>query len=314
VEDEIKSRLPTQLQPLSGPIAGGVRQLAIEASKRALASPHVQDAWRAANRAADQALVSVVEEKKGTLSVQNGEVALDLAAIVKNITQRLGLPNVSEKLPPSVAHLRILRSDQIKVVQEGGKALKGLALLLTILVPVLYALAIVLATGYRRRTLMGVGFAAIVVGLIVIGVRSLLISQVTDSLVKSEAIRPAARAVVGIATSRLSEIGGAFVFIGVPLVAAAWFAGPTRWAVAGRRRIAPFLREYPEWSYGITLAIMALIFIWDPIPATGKLAGILVFLALALFGMFLLRRQTAEEFPPADSAHAGVSTPPPQTA
>jgi hypothetical protein len=48
---------------------------------------------------------------------------------------------------------------------------------------------------------------------------------------------------------------------------------------------------------------MALIFIWDPIPATGKAAGILTFLALAFFGTYLLRKQTAEEFP-TESPHA----------
>ena len=49
---------------------------------------------------------------------------------------------------------------------------------------------------------------------------------------------------------------------------------------------------------------MALIFIWDPIPATGKPAGIIIFLALALLGTYLLRRQTAEEFPAQPGAGA----------
>lgn len=297
VEAEIKSRLPEQLKPLSGPLAGGVRALATEAAKRALASAHVQEVWRAANRAADQTLVTIVEGGKGAVSVNGGEVSLDLASVVQNLTQRLGLPNVSSKLPPSVAHLRILRSKQLKLVQDGGRALKGLALLLTIVVPLLYALAIYLATGYRRRTLMTVGIAAVIVGLVVLGLRSLLIGQVVDTLVKTEAVRPAAHAAASIATGKLSEIAGAFIVIGVPLIAAAWFAGPSRWAVEGRRRIAPFLRERPDWTYGIVTAIMILIFVWDPIPATGKLAGIIVFMALALFGTYLLRRQTAQEFP-----------------
>ena len=38
-----------------------------------------------------------------------------------------------------------------------------------------------------------------------------------------------------IATSMLSEIAGAFVIIGVPLILAAWFAGPSRLATRGRR-------------------------------------------------------------------------------
>ena len=95
----------------------------------------------------------------------------------------------------------------------------------------------------------------------------------------------------------LSEIAGAFIIVGIPLIAAAWFAGPAKLAVRGRKAIAPFLREQPQWTYAITAAIMAVIFIWQPIPATGKLAGILVFLALAFFGTYLLRKQTAEEFP-----------------
>ena len=85
--------------------------------------------------------------------------------------------------------------------------------------------------------------------------------------------------------------------MGIPLVAAAWFAGPARLAVRARRAIAPFLRERPEWTYGIVAGIMLLIFIWQPIPATGKPAGIIVFLALAFLGTYVLRRQTAEEFP-----------------
>ena len=100
-----------------------------------------------------------------------------------------------------------------------------------------------------------------------------------------------------IATSMLSEIAGAFIIVGIPLVAAAWFAGPARLAVRARRAIAPFLRERPEWTYGIVAGIMLLIFIWQPIPATGKPAGIIVFLALAFLGTYVLRRQTEEEFP-----------------
>jgi hypothetical protein len=299
VEEELKKRLPSQLQPLAGPLAGAIRNLATEAAQRALANARVQEAWRHANHAADQSFVTIVEGGKGAVAISGGQVTLDLSSIISNITNRLGLPNVSSKLPASVAHLTVLKSKQIKAVQDVGKALKGLSLLFTILVPLLYALAIYLARGYRRRVLMNVGIAFIAVGVVVFLLRHIVVEQVAESLVKNESVKPAARAVLSIATSRLSEIAGAFVFIGVPLIAAAWFAGPARLATRGRRAIAPFLRERPEWSYGIVAAIMALIFIWDPIPATGKAAGILSFLALAFFGAYLLRKQTAEEFPEA---------------
>jgi hypothetical protein len=299
VENELKARLPKEVQALAGPVAGGLRSLATESAKRLLANPRIQELWRQANRRADQTLVAVVEGKEGTVAVNNGEVTLDLATVVKEVGKRLGLPDVSSKLPPSAAHLRVMKSDQIGLVQDIGNALKGLALVFTILVPLLYALAIVLARGFRRRTLMSVGIAAVIVGIAVLVGRGLIISQVTNSLVKTESVRPAAHAVLSIATLRLSEIAGAFIVVGVPLIAAAWFAGPARLAVSGRRSIAPFLREHADWAYGITAAVMALIFIWNPIPATGKPAGIIIFLTLAFLGTYLLRRQTAAEFPAA---------------
>jgi hypothetical protein len=52
-------------------------------------------------------------------------------------------------------------------------------------------------------------------------------------------------------------------------------------------------------SYVIVLGIMVLVFAWNPIPATGKPLGILVFTVLALVGTEILIRQTREEFPQA---------------
>ena len=299
VEQELKAKLPTQLAPLAGPLSGALHSLADEAAKRALASPRVQEVWKRANRAADQSFVTIVNGGKGAVAITGGQVTLNLALVVSDITNRLGLPNVSSKLPASVAHLKILKSNQLKLVQDIGKTLKSLALLLTIIVPLLYALAIGLARGFRRRTLMTVGIAILAAGIVVFLARNILVNQVTDSLVKTESVKPAAHAVLTIATSMLSEIAGAFIIVGIPLIAAAWFAGPARLAVDARRRIAPFLRDQPGWTYAIVAAIMALIFMWNPIPATGKLGGIIVFLALAFFGTYVLRRQTATEFPDA---------------
>ena len=183
VAGELRSKLPPALQGAAAPLAGALRNVAVATAQRALANPQVQDVWRAANRAADESLVSLVNGGKGALAVNHGEVTLNLKAIVANVANQLGLPDVSSKLPPSVAKLRILRSDQIKFVQDAGKALKGLALLLTIIVPLLYALAVFLAHGRRRRTLMTVGIAIVAAGLIVFAARKILESGVTNSLV-----------------------------------------------------------------------------------------------------------------------------------
>jgi hypothetical protein len=308
VSEELKSRLPKELKPLAAPVAGALQNVAVTAAERALANARVQEVWRKANHAADQTFIAIVDGK-GVVATNGGVVTLDLASVVNNIAGHLGLPEVGSKLPASVAHVTILKSKQLKTVQNGVKALKGLDLILTIIVPLLYALAIFLARARRRRTLMTVGFAIVFAGVLVFAGRAILQHAAVNSLVKVEANKPAGEAIISIATGMLSEIAGAFVIVGVPLIAAGWFAGPARIAVKARHFIAPFLRDQPVGTFAIVGVIMLLIFIWGPIPATRKPAGIIVFLVLAFFGTEVLRRQTAREFPDARMADPEAASP-----
>jgi hypothetical protein len=301
----IQSVLPPRLQGLAPPVAGAVQNAAVSGVELALTRPRVQQLWAKANRAADQTFIAVVEGGKGPVGTQHGVVTLDLASIVNQVAARLGLPsNLGAKLPPNVATLTVFKSNQLKAVQNIGNAVKSLALWLTILVPLLYGLAIVLARHHRRRTLMTVGFAFVLAGIVGFALRRILITQITDSLVSNDSVRPAVHATVAIGTQILATIAGAFVLVGLVLAAAAWFAGPMRLWVATRRAIAPFLREQPVGTFAITAAIMLLVFIWNPIPATGTAFGIIVFTALAMFGTEMLRRQTAAEFPDARRGEA----------
>ncbi len=296
----IKQGLPTQLQALAAPAAGALRNAAVQGAELALSQPRVQQLWAQANRAADQTFIDIVNGRKGTVAVNQGVVSLDLASILDNIASRLGLPSdIASKLPPSVATLVIFKSDQLKYVQNGGKAIKSLALWLLIIVPLLYILALFLAKGHRRRTLMTIGFAGILAGVLVILARSILQGQVVNSLTSDASLQVTIRRVYDISTAILNDVASGVVFIGILLVAAAWFAGPARPAYATRHAIAPFLREQAVATYGIVLGILVLLFIWNPIPATGKPLGILVFLVLAMLGTYILIQQTAREFPDA---------------
>ena len=139
-------------------------------------------------------------------------VTLDLASILNNVASRLGLPSgIASKLPPSVANLTIFKSDQLKYVQNGGKAIKGLALWLTIIVPLLYVLALFLAKGHRRRTLMTIGFAGILAGVLVILGRSILQGQVANSLTSDASLQVTIRHVYNISTAILKDVAGAVI-------------------------------------------------------------------------------------------------------
>ena len=301
----IKQGLPTQFQALAAPAAGALRNAAVQGAELALSQPRVQQLWAQANRAADQTFIDVVNGRKGAVGVNQGAVTLDLGAILQNIASRLGLPSdLTSKLPANIATLQVFKSDQLKYVQNGGKAIKSLAFWLLVIVPLLYILALFLAKGHRRRTLMTIGFAGILAGVLVILARSILQGQVANSLTSDASLQATIHDVYGISTAILKDVASGVIFIGILLVAAAWFAGPARPARSSRGAIAPFLREQTVATYGIVVGLLVLLFIWDPIPATGKPNGILVFTILALLGTYILIQQTAVEFPEARSGAA----------
>jgi predicted phage tail protein len=199
--------------------------------------------------------------------------------------------------------LTVLKSNQLKFIQNVGKAIKGLALVLTILVPILYVLAIALARGRRRRMLMNVGLSGILGGVLVLLARSLLVNKIPTALTNDDSLQLTIQAVVAINTAILSQIAGAVIAGGAVLVASGWFAGPAKVAIRARQAIAPFLREQPLATHAIALTVLVLIFVWNPIYATGTPAGIIIFTVLTLLGTETLRRQTMREFapPPASS-------------
>jgi hypothetical protein len=304
----LRSGLPPRLDPLAGPLSGALHNAAVGVVGAALQRPVVQKLWMAANRNADQALVSVVTGNRGPVVVHNGAVKLDLATVVANVAAEIGVPkSVVAKLPPSVGDFTVVKSSQLSIVQTGGRALHGLALLFGILAPVLYALAVVLARGYRRRALMRVGGAILFAGVIVFLARTLLVNHLANAIVEDASLRPATTSVLSIMTGVLAEIAGACVLVGAVLWLAGWVAGPAREAVAVRRFVAPSLRNHPAMSFAVVLVVLGLIFIWEPIPATGNWWGILIFTVLALLGTEVLRRQTMAEFPPAATAGAALA-------
>ncbi|HEY1716280.1 MAG TPA: hypothetical protein VGG07_25510 [Solirubrobacteraceae bacterium] len=304
VASKIDDALPPRLAPLAAPIAGALRNAAVQGTELALSRPVVQNAWRTVNRAAALQLIAVVNGGTRKVSVNDGQVSLNLSVILNDVASRLGISaDLGSKLPPSAASLVVLKSSQIKLVQDIGQGLSGLAIALYILVPLLFVATLLVApAGRRRRTLMSVGISGVVAGLVVILFRSLIVTNVPNSLVKDASVKPAANAVVSIATTMLTQIAGAVILIGVVVVVCAWFAGPSRFAVPARRWLAPYVRAHPAAMYGAVAVILLIIFIWQPIPATGKPVGMLVFAVLAAVGTEILRRQMDREFPDPGSA------------
>ena len=314
VAGTLQSALPPVLKPLAGEAAGALQTAAQKVAFEVLGRPRIQAVWKAANKTAAQQFINIVESKSKAVKLQGNQVILNLQPILVNVANTLGLPGtLVQKIPPNAAQLKVLKSDQVKTVQNAVKAVRGLAIILPAVALILFALAVWLSEGRRRHTLFFVGVDLLVAGIIVLVARNLGDHYVTNKLAQGETVRPAVNAAYTIGTDLLRDVASATLLFGLVTLVAAALAGPRRWAVAIRRALAPWLRERPGMAYAVLTAILLLIVLWGPIPATRKVIPVLIIFVLAFLGLHALRVETAEEFPDthegdtADALRAGAS-------
>jgi hypothetical protein len=306
VQAELAKALPPQLKPLAGPAAGGLSQLAPQVAEKALATSQVQALWEQANRAAHESLLELLDGGGKTLSTSGGQVSLDLGSLLAQIGGQIGVGDaIASKIPPEAGKLTILESDQISTAQDVAQGIRGLPIVLTLLVLILYGLAVYLAGPRRRKALRSVGLGFVFAGALALIVRSVAGNEVVGALTSNEAAKPAAEAVWEIGTSLLVTVATSAIAFGVLVFLGAWLAGPTRLASGIRRETAPYLREQPGAAFVFALAIFIALIAWAPIAAFRKPLGILLFAILFAAGAEILRRQTLREFPNAVRGEVG---------
>ena len=300
VQGELRAALPQEAKGLAGPAAGGLREFAQRAARRALAGPRVQAAWENINRAAHEEFVKIVkDEGGGAVSTTGGQVTLDLGPLVQQVGERVGLSGLAQKLPPDAGQLTVLRSDQLDLAQDLADFMEKLVIVLLVLGLGLYALALYLSADRRRETLRATGLIFVMVGVLVLVMRSIAGGVVVDSLAKTAAVEPAANDVWTIGTSLLAEIAGNLIINGIIILVVAWVAGRTRPAVALRRAAAPYMRERPDLTFGLVALLFLLMIAWGPTRAFRMPISLLLIAVLLAIGVEALRRQTAHEFPDA---------------
>jgi hypothetical protein len=304
VQGQVEQALPPRLQPLAGPAAGGLKDLAVQATDGLLGRPRVQELWEQANRRAHARFMDVIEGGGEVVSTEGGDVTLDLKALLGQTEERVGVGGRAEQeIPEDAAQITIMHGDKLELAQDAVRYLRAVALVLVILALGLFALAVYVAQGWRREALRACGIGFLFAGAAALVARSLAGDAVVDALATTEAVQPAAEAAWSISTSLLVEAAAAAIAYGVVIAGAAWLAGPTGWAVAVRRALAPYLRE-PGYAYGALAVVVLVLLAWGPTPATRRLIPALILVALLALGLEVLRRQTAREFPDASRAES----------
>jgi hypothetical protein len=305
VEAELKDILPGDTKELAGPAAGGLRQVAGDGAEKVLETSTAQSLWEDANRSAHEQLVAVLEDKGDAVSTSEGNVRLNLGSLLTNLADQVGIgQGLAAKLPPEAGQIQILRSDQLKTAQNIAVAVKGLALVLSILTFAVFAAAIYLSRDGRWVTVLFSGIGLIAAGFAVIVARQIAGGIVVDQLVVTESVKPAGEAAWSIATSLMVSIATTVIVVGVLFSIAGWLASPTGSAQASRRVIAPALRLHLAYVYGGLALIVCFYFLSGPTQGLRSFLTTLIVAVMAAFGIHELARQTAEEYPEADYSDA----------
>jgi hypothetical protein len=299
VEAALADVLPPRAEPLAGPAANALRTQVEKQARRALQQPEVQQLWVDANAAAHAQLLDVLEGGGTTVSTTNGEVTLDLKALLAELQERVGVGGRLRKvLPASATEIRLFRSGELSTAQDVVRVLRPLPIVLLVISIGLFAIALAVAPGWRRRAVRGFGIGLVAAGAGALLIRSVAGDSFVDSLASTAAAEPALTEVWTIATSLLVDVATASIIYGVVIVAAAWLAGPMGIAKAVRRAITPYLRE-PGYAYSALAIVVAIMVWWAPTPAWRNGPMLLILVGLLIAGVEGLRRQVIREFPDA---------------
>ena len=134
VEAGTEGILPGETKQLAGPAAGGLRQVAGRAPKRCWKPRPRSGSGRTPTAPPTNSSSRSSKTRKKRSPPKKGKSrSISAACSPTSPTRSASAHNLAEKLPPDAGQIEILRSDQLKTAQNIAVAIKGLALVLSLL-------------------------------------------------------------------------------------------------------------------------------------------------------------------------------------
>ena len=293
VSQQLEEKLPPNLQALAGPIAGLSRELIDRAATELLQRPRVQALFVDAASLSQAQVVKVLEGETTRLQTTGGDVVLDLHPLVTRLGDRFGvLGNASQQLPPDAGRIVLLRSDELSTAQDVTQALKSVADWIWVPMLLLWAIAIWLVGGRRRKEVRAIAVGIILAGILVLVVRRVAGTYLVDNLTSSESVRPSLSAFWSILSDGLAEAAWSVIAIGVVAAIGVWLTGEGARAGAARRWLAPWMaRTDLAW---LVFAVLLVLVLW--VLPLHRFVLYLILAVLAVVGFEVLRRQIVSEY------------------
>ncbi len=234
VESYIKSVLPTQADPIAGPISTALQTFVHTTVLKIVQSQQFYDLWVAANRLAHSSLVKVLTGSgTGVVTSKNGVITLDLSGLLTQVQQALdnaGLTIFSHiPIAKISAQIPLFQSKDLYKIRHGVGAFNKIAFVLPFIVIALFGGAIYLSRNRRKGFLAAaIGFA---IGALILAIglavgRSIYLNAATSSDLPHDAAAAAFDTMIRL----LHKSVRAALTLSIVVAIAVFFAGPSRLA------------------------------------------------------------------------------------
>ena len=316
VTSEVEDMLPENLEGLAGPVSAALRGPATTGVERIIDSEAFRASWETTMRASHQVLVSILrDETRPGVSTADGTVTLELGDLVRSVGANLGLSDsFLDQIPDDAGRIVVFESDELDKAQTTVQLLDFLSWFLFVAMVILYAAAVYFAPGQRMTMLAFVGRSLLVVGVIVLIVRTLAVRLLVDAIVDDAASRSIWKLTAFVSTGLLRQIGWSALSYGVVIMLFTALLGSGRWAVSARRVLAPALNGSTGAVVAGTTILLLLLLWWSPGRVFEGWATGLVLIAMIIGAISMLTARSRQEFPGvsigdvADSITSGLAS------
>jgi hypothetical protein len=316
-----------QLKALETPLVNGIKGFITTQIGKFVASHAFQTAWIEANRTAHGQLVAVLSGNgPSSLSITNGKVSVNLAAVINAVKAQLvaGGFGLAANIPNVNATFTIFSDPNISKVQTGYRLLNSLGIWLPLLALILFALGIYLA-GNHRRAFIWAGLTVFVsAGLLAIALalgRSAYLNAVSGDVLPRDAAASIFDTVVRFLRDGIRNMA----IIGLVVAAGAFLVGPSVTATrtrelcvlgitatrTGVERLGLHLARVSEWLAPrarllrvLSAVAVCLIFAIWPYRTPGVAIWLTVLLLVALFVIEFLATTARSSIESGDAGRA----------
>jgi hypothetical protein len=266
VEQLAEDALPDQADFLAAPLTNAVEGFVTDQVAKLLQTEEFRTFWIEANRFTHEQAVRLLRGEPGVVTVNDGEVTLNLLPFMARILQeldqfgilpdRFSAPDITRETPvaeanqelgdalgvdlkPDFGQIVVYQSDQLAAAQDAVAAFDDLVVAVVVLTVVL-AIASLALSVQRRRTLLQLGLGVVAAFILAAGLVRATTNHVLG-LITDEADRSAASSVVRLILDSLRDISRIVALVGLVIAAVAFFTGDSSWAVRTRRFVRDLL-------------------------------------------------------------------------